>query len=69
MHIDDITSEELVDFCDYARKKYYLRPKYIFYKLKQSITNKDEFIRNIKGFKNIAPKLLKRKGKNIKNGK
>lgn len=69
LHIDDITSEELVDFCDYARKKYYLRPKYIFYKLKQSITNKDEFIRNVKGFKNIAPKLLKRKGKNIKNGK
>ncbi len=63
IHTDDMTAEELVEFCDNARKKYYLRPKYIFMKLGQSLTNKDEFVRNIKGFKNIAPKLFKKKGK------
>ncbi len=69
LHIDDITSQELVDFCDYARKKYYLRPKYILHKIGQSLTNKDELVRNFKGFKNIAPKLFGRKGKDIKNVK
>ncbi len=63
IHTDDMTAEELVEFCDNARKKYYLRPKYIFKKFVQSLTNKDEFVRNVKGFKNIAPKLFKKKGK------
>lgn len=67
LHIEDISSQELVDFCDYARKKYYLRLRYIFHKIGQSLTNKDELIRNFKGFKNIAPKLFGRKGKDIKN--
>lgn len=59
INLDNISSKELVEFCDYARKKYYLRPKYILRKGWQSLTNKDELIRNIKGFKNIAPKLFK----------
>lgn len=62
INLDNISAEELVEFCDYARKKYYLRPKYIFRKGIQSLTNKDELVRNIKGFLNIAPKLFK-KGK------
>lgn len=66
LHIDDISSDELVEFCNYARRKYYLRPRYILYKMRQSIFSKDEFVRNIKGFKNIAPRLFKRKGKAIK---
>lgn len=60
LHIDDISSEELVEFCNNARKKYYLRPRYILYKLRQSIINKDELVRNVKGFINIAPKLFKK---------
>ena len=64
IHTDDMSADELVDFCNNARKKYYLRPKYILKKLGQSLVNKDEFIRNVKGFKNLAPKLFKRKGKN-----
>ena len=58
LHIDDITSQELVDFCDYARKKYYLRPKYIVHKIGQSLTNKDELVRNFKGFKNDIEYIL-----------
>ncbi|MGF6906980.1 B12-binding domain-containing radical SAM protein [Fusobacterium sp. PH5-44] len=59
--LGDISAEELVEFCDVARKKYYLRPKYIVRKMVQSILSWDEFVRNFKGFINIAPKLLKRK--------
>ncbi|MDA8088500.1 MAG: radical SAM protein [Nitrospiraceae bacterium] len=28
----DMTGEELARWCDYARRKYYLRPRYLFYK-------------------------------------
>lgn len=60
INLDNISSKELVEFCDYARKKYYLRPKYILKKGVQSVKDKDELVRNLKGFKNIAPRLFKR---------
>lgn len=63
INLDNISSKELVEFCDMARKKYYLRPRYILRKLGQSLTSKDELVRNVKGFLNIAPKLFKRTGK------
>ena len=63
IHTDDMNAEELVEFCDKARKKYYLRPKYVLKKAGQSVKSKDELVRNIKGFKNIAPKLFKKKKK------
>jgi len=44
----DMTPEEIVSWCDYARKKYYLRPRYLFYKLFQTIFIPSEFVRNIK---------------------
>lgn len=61
INLHNLSSKELVEFCDYARKKYYLRPRYILRKIGQSLVNKDEFVRNVKGFINIAPKLFKRK--------
>lgn len=60
IHTDDMTAEELVEFCNQARKKYYLRPRYILRKLWQSLTSWDELVRNVKGFINIAPRLLKK---------
>lgn len=53
LNLPDISSEELVEFCDYARKKYYLRPKYLIYKAFQSVTNFDEMKRNLKAFKRL----------------
>ena len=61
INLDNISSKELVEFCDYARKRYYLRPKYILKKVGQSLISWDELVRNVKGFFNIAPKLFKRK--------
>jgi radical SAM superfamily enzyme YgiQ (UPF0313 family) len=40
--------EELVAFCDRARREFYLRPAYIFAKLRQMITNPGEAKRIIK---------------------
>ena len=55
----DVSSKELVDFCNYARKKFYLRPKYIFHKGVQCLTNKDDFVRTLKAFKIFKNHLLK----------
>lgn len=56
----EVTSQELVDFCNYARKKFYLRPKYIFMKIGECLTNKDDFVRTFKSFKTFAKYLFKR---------
>lgn len=56
----EVTSQELVDFCNYARKKFYLRPKYMFMKAGECLTNKDDFVRTAKSFKTFAKYLFKR---------
>ena len=54
-----ITAQELVDFCDYARKKYYLRPRYIFYRLKQGIKDPEDLKRSLKAFGRLKSYLFK----------
>ena len=56
----EVSSQELVDFCNYARKKFYLRPKYVVMKAGECLTNKDDFIRTAKSFKTFAKYLFKR---------
>ncbi len=53
VNLPHITAKELVEFCDYARKKFYLNPSYIMRKLAQSLTNFNELKRNLKGFKTL----------------
>ena len=57
VNLPDISHKELVAFCDYARRKFYTRPRYLFYKLRQSLTNFNEFKRNLKGFKTLVKYL------------
>lgn len=47
---DKVTKEELVDFCDYARKQFYLRPGYLFMKVGQCLTSKEDVVRTFKAF-------------------
>lgn len=56
----EVSSQELVDFCNYARKKFYLRPKYIMMKAGECLTNKDDLVRTAKSFKTFAKYLFKR---------
>lgn len=60
LNLPNLSSEELVSFCNYAREKFYLRPSYLFYKAIQSITNLDEMKRNLKAFTKLL-KYLRRK--------
>ncbi|MFZ1978082.1 MAG: radical SAM protein, partial [Bacteroidota bacterium] len=46
----DLTPQEIVDFCNYARREYYLRPEYIFMKLKSVLSDPLEFRRTVKAF-------------------
>lgn len=59
LNLPDLSSEELVGFCNAARKKYYLRPKYVFYKLQQSLLSADERKRTWKSFKQFSKFLFK----------
>jgi len=59
IRLDDLTSEELVEFCDNARKKFYLRPRYILYKITQMLKNPREIVRNIKAAKTFMKFLIK----------
>jgi anaerobic magnesium-protoporphyrin IX monomethyl ester cyclase len=60
---NDVTSEELVEFCNYARRKFYLRPKYILLKVGQCLTSKADLIRTFKSFMTFRKVLFKSKKK------
>jgi radical SAM superfamily enzyme YgiQ (UPF0313 family) len=57
LNLPEISSDELVKMCDNARREFYLRPGYLFYKAIQSLKNPVEGLRTLKAaktfFKNI----------------
>jgi hypothetical protein len=54
-----LTNRELVEFCDRARKEFYLRPKYIAAKLLQGVTDPFELKRLIKGGIHLSRHIFK----------
>ncbi len=59
VNLPSVSHQELVEFADRARREFYLRPSYLWYKFKQSLRNPNEFKRNIYGFKSLARYLIK----------
>src|SRR3954469_8762542 len=57
--LPNITHEELVSFCDRARRSFYLSPSYLLYKAKQSLKDRRELQRNVKGFVTLSKYLLR----------
>lgn len=55
----NLKSEELVAFCDFSRKQYYLNPKYIFQKAVEMIVNPKEISKTFKAGKTFIKYLLK----------
>jgi len=55
---ETLLSSELVQLCDLARRKFYLRPKYIVYKLYQMIEKPSEIIRTVKAARTFFKHLL-----------
>lgn len=60
LNLPEISAQELVDFCDYARKKYYLRPRYIFHRLYMGILHPSDLKRSLKAFGTIKKYLFKK---------
>lgn len=59
LNLPELSTQEMVDFCNYARKKYYLRPSYILHRLKVGLTNPDDLKRSIKAFGKLKSYLFK----------
>jgi anaerobic magnesium-protoporphyrin IX monomethyl ester cyclase len=57
--LPNITHEQLVSFCDKARRSFYLAPSYLAYKIKQSIKDPRELQRNLKGFAALTKYLVR----------
>lgn len=55
----DLTAQEMVDFCNYARKKYYLRPRYILYRLITGLTDFEDLKRSLKAFTKLKNYLFR----------
>ncbi|MCD6100311.1 MAG: radical SAM protein [Candidatus Marinimicrobia bacterium] len=55
----EMTSRELVEWCDMARRVYYLRLRYIFYKLWQTLLIPSERVRNIKQLRHFYKYLFR----------
>ena len=56
---EDVTEEELVRFCDHARRQFYLRPGYLLYKLNQTLTKPSEMRRNLKSARTFFKHLVR----------
>ncbi len=53
-----LRAEELVAFCDYARRSYYLDPKYLKYKFMQGVRKPEEMKKTLKSAKTFFRHLL-----------
>lgn len=59
LNTPELSAQELVDFCAYARKKYYMRPWYICHRLWKGIRDPEDMKRSLKAFKRLWRSLIK----------
>jgi radical SAM superfamily enzyme YgiQ (UPF0313 family) len=60
LNLPDLSAEDMLNFCDRARKKYYLRPRYFFHRLRIGLTNINDLKRSLKAFKYLKDYLFRR---------
>ena len=54
LRMPDMTSDEIREWCNEARRRYYLRPKYILYKAAQQVIHPSEIRRTFKAAKRFV---------------
>ena len=59
LNLPGLSSQEMVAFCNMARKKYYLRLSYIFHRLKVGLKNPSDLKRSLKAFGKLRHYLFK----------
>lgn len=60
LELPELSSDDMVSFCDYARKKYLLRIRYIIHRLWVGLGDFEDLKRSFKAFWNIKKYLLKK---------
>ena len=65
VNLPELPAEKLVAFCDSARKKYYLRPRYLLKKLAQTIRSADERKRTLISFRQFRKYLFARPARSV----
>ncbi len=59
LSLPELSAQEMVDFCNYARRQYYLRPKYIMHRLRVGMTDPSDLKRSLKAFAKLRKYLFK----------
>jgi anaerobic magnesium-protoporphyrin IX monomethyl ester cyclase len=59
LDMHDMDRTEILDWCDRARREYYIRPRYLTYKLWQQIRHPSEITRTMKAFWTFRKTLFK----------
>lgn len=59
LELPNLSADEMVAFCDNARKRYYLRPRYIAHRLRVGLTDPEDLKRSLKAFGKIKNFLFK----------
>lgn len=59
LNLPNLSAEDLVAFCSYARKKYYLRPRYILHRLWMGLRDPEDLKRSLKAFGKLKQTLFK----------
>lgn len=59
LNLPNLSANEMVDFCNFARKKYYLRLRYILHRLAVGLANPDDLKRSLKAFSRLRKYLFK----------
>jgi len=57
----ELSAKELVNFCDYARRKYYLSPNYLTYKFFKVLKSPEEMKKTLKSMKTFSKYLFRKK--------
>ncbi|MCD8304387.1 MAG: B12-binding domain-containing radical SAM protein [Prevotellaceae bacterium] len=62
LSLPDLSAQEMVDFCNYARRRYYLRPRYILHRLRVGLASPSDLRRSLKAFGKLRKYLFKHSG-------
>ena len=60
-----LTAMECLDFCDRARREFYLRPRYVLRQVLRGLLSPQEFKKNFKGFISLSKHLFKNVSKEV----
>ncbi len=60
VNTEQLIARDLVDFCDYSRRRFYLRPRYLAYKMVDVIRNRGEAKRTAKAAFKLITHLFKK---------